>query len=56
MMNLVSSLIGWSKVFGIEIIDHFDSFSGDLFLFDVGVTHRGLNVCVSQNLLNFIKI
>ena len=43
MMNLVSSLIGWSKLFGIEIIDHVDGFSGDLFLFNVGITHRGLD-------------
>ena len=56
MMNLASSLIEWIKLFGIEIIDHFDGFSGDLFLFYVGISHRGLNVGVSQNLLNFIKI
>ncbi len=43
-------------MFGIEIIDHFDSFSGNLFLFDVGISHRGLNVGVTQNLLDLIEI
>ena len=56
MMNLVSSLIGCSKLFGVKNIDHIDCFSGDLFLLDVGISHRGLDICMSQYFLDLIEI